>query len=73
MHEHRMKLGTEESVWRKWYYPSWTPLDEEEEFKNYLRMTPGYFDELFEFVKDNIKKKMQIEIEACCNSTISLY
>ena len=31
--------------------------EEEEEYKNYLRITPKCFDKLFGLVKDNIKKK----------------
>ena len=32
-------------------------LEEEEEYKNYLRMTPGCFNELLELVKEDITKK----------------
>ena len=31
-------------------------LEEEEEYKNYLRITPVRFDKLFVLVKDNIAK-----------------
>ena len=31
-------------------------LEEEEEYKNYLRITPVCFDELFVLVKDDITK-----------------
>ena len=31
-------------------------LEEEEEYKNYLRITPVCFDKLFVLVKDNIAK-----------------
>ena len=54
-------------------------LEEEEEYENYLRMTPGCFDEFFELAKDNITKKYKYTrcnptpIEACSNSMISLY
>ena len=36
-------------------------LEEEEDYKNYLRITPECLEELFELVKDVItKKKLQI-------------
>ena len=34
----------------------WIRLEEEEEYKNYLRITPEYFNELFVLVKDTIIK-----------------
>ena len=55
-------------------------LEEEEEYKNYLKMTPGCFDKLFELMKEDITKKPHkyatcnpSQIEACCNSMFSLY
>ena len=35
-------------------------LEEEEECKNYLRITSEYLDELFELLKDDVRKKLQI-------------
>ena len=35
-------------------------LEEEEESKNYLRITSEYLDELFELLKDDVRKKLQI-------------
>ena len=50
----------EELVRRVRYSPFQTPFREkgkEEEWKNYLMMTPGCFEELFKLVKDNNKTK----------------
>ena len=33
-------------------------LEEEEEYKNSLKIVPDYFDELFELVKDDITKNI---------------
>ena len=35
-------------------------LEEEEEYKNSLKIVPDYFDELFELVKDDITKNIQM-------------
>ena len=51
-------------------------LEEEEEYKNYLRITPECFDELFVLMKDKINynygRCKHTKTNACCKYILSL-
>ena len=49
-------------------------LEEEEEYKSYLRIIPEYFDELFEILKDGITKKLQrSQLDQKCKVDLKIY
>ena len=50
------RLQTPASELVRYYSLSEVCLEEEEEYKNYLRMIPECFDDLFVLVKDDITK-----------------